>query len=173
MFDDHNYKDFAFPVFVPESNRSWRWLTNKDYLPEEPAIYVIHRKEEADALYIGQTSNLKKRWNFEGKQHHVLPKLYKINNNSIFNLRISFCYAEELSNYSFRIETEKRLIKVYNPVLNILDKREVLPDLPHGIVQVTKISKKNKKLTKQEKQQQRKDFIALCLEERKRELLDY
>lgn len=46
-------------------------MTNLHELPAVSAVYRVWHRDQV--VYVGQTKNLKKRW----QQHHILPKLLR------------------------------------------------------------------------------------------------
>ena len=86
-------------------------LQNRAYLPNTGGVYFVI--EKALILYIGQTSNLQKRW----RTHHRLPQL-----NGKKEVLISWLECRE----NERFELERDLIRLHSPLLN----REKIPSNP-------------------------------------------
>ncbi|NER06692.1 MAG: GIY-YIG nuclease family protein, partial [Okeania sp. SIO3C4] len=83
------------------------FLTDRKQLPTCSAIYFAIDASDR-ILYIGHTENLAERW----KSHHRFYKLEEINKESTVRLAWKVWNKDDLA------EEEKRLIRIFQPLLN-------------------------------------------------------
>lgn len=121
-------------------------LTNHKRIPPISAIYFC-LDENRQILYIGQTENLRKRW----QAHHRYTQLKQLGNISLAWVP---CKTEELE------ATEKHLIEVFQPSLNY--SKVSVPSL----AELLKKAKDMKRLTYFYCTKTREELLNLSNEER-------
>lgn len=93
------------------------------YLPTSPAVYFVIQ-DNSEVIYIGQTQNLKHRWN----SHHKIVEIKQISGD----IRIGW-YVVDDKHYLQSLE--KSLIDLFKPKLNVGSqfKKHIVPLAKHPI----------------------------------------
>lgn len=106
------------PSHIEEITLNWTGRASYfdiDQLPEKSAIYTIYN--DCELLYIGETGNLKNRFNYDGKEHHFIKQ------QSDYE-RLYIVYTDPIDNEPLRKNVEQLLIRVFRVKGNIKGKRE-------------------------------------------------